>query len=214
VALWGFFIFIKIMAEYYKDLSLENLFYTDEFGVLQEEKWKDVLHYEGLYQTSNLARMKSLGKLIYRSNCVKPVKREPMIMVQFLNKRGYLRICLRDKNKTKKSFSVHRLVAEVFIPNPENKPYVNHKGKIPNTADNRVWMIEWATHPENEKHAVENGLKAYGVRHGQCKLTEKDVLEIRAIGYSQMQTITARKYGIGKSQVGRILRREIWKNLP
>jgi len=201
------------MIEYYKNLSLENLFYIDENGVVQEEEWRDVIRHEGLYKVSNLGRLKSLEKLIYRRNCVKPVKRHEMIMTQVLNKRGYLRICLRDKHKNKNFFSMHRIVAMSFIPNSENKPYVNHKGKVPNTADNKVWMIEWATHPENEKHAVENGLKAQGARHGQCKLTEKQVLEIRAIGYSQKQTITAKKYGVSKGQIGKILKREAWNHL-
>lgn len=104
---------------------------------MEEEVWKPIKDYEGLYEISNLGRVKSLNyggtgkgkvlKNIERSN-------------------GYLGVRLTKNGKTK-AFKVHRLVAEAFIPNPEDKPCVDHINTIKN--DNRVENLRWATHKEN-----------------------------------------------------------------
>ena len=77
-------------------------------------------------------------------------------MKPFKATRGYLRVALY-KNKKRKQFSVHRLVAEVFLPNPLGKPEVNHKWGI--KTDNRASELEWNTSSENQKHAYKNKLK-------------------------------------------------------
>lgn len=88
-----------------------------------KEIWKDIKNYEGLYQVSNLGRIKSLprnGTILSE----KIIKTKP-------NKCGYLRICLH-KNNTKSFWSVHRLVAQAFISNPNNYLQVNHKNRNKN----------------------------------------------------------------------------------
>ena len=81
------------------------------------EIWKDIKDFEGLYQVSNFGRVRSLGN---------NKSRKTKILIPFKNKKGYLRVCLY-KNGKRKMFSIHRLVAEAFIPNLFDYPEVNHK---------------------------------------------------------------------------------------
>lgn len=115
------------------------------------EIWKDIPGYEGLYQVSNFGNVKSL-----RSK--KLLKNTPQ-------NTGYLKVTLY-KNGNFKKHSVHRLVAEIFIDNPDKKRTVNHINGI--KYDNRVENLEWATHAENEIHAYKTGLKV-GKNHKNNK---------------------------------------------
>lgn len=89
------------------------------------------------------------------------------------NGKGYLRVVLGGKR-----YFVHRLVAEKFIPNPEEKEQVNHIDG--NKLNNRASNLEWVTNAENRKHAVEHGLQISGEDCPWAKLTKNDVLFIRA----------------------------------
>lgn len=113
-----------------------------------QEEWRDVKTFEGLYEVSSEGGVRSLLTL-YAG--------KPRLLVQTLNKkRGYLAVglCINGIAYTK---MVHRLVAEAFIPNPDNKPEVNHKdgNKLNNKADN----LEWSTYSENLQHAYNTGLR-------------------------------------------------------
>lgn len=107
---------------------------------MEKEKWLPIKGYEGLYEVSNLGRIKSLRKNKMMS--IKPVKDR------------YKSVGLVDRNGIIKSIKIHRLVAIHFIENPENKREVNHKNM--NKNDNRVSNLEWVTPSENINHAVEN----------------------------------------------------------
>ena len=100
------------------------------------EIWKDITGFEGLYQVSNLGRVKSLPRKNHPNETIRKIATD---------KKGYSRVNLiKDgKNHTKK---VHRLVAEAFIPNPENKPSVDHINC--NKSDNRVSNLRWYTYSE------------------------------------------------------------------
>ena len=102
-----------------------------------EEEWRDIIGYEGLYQVSNLGRIKSLN---YRGTG------KEGILSPILNKKGYLVIGLCKNNKQNKK-RVNRLVAQAFIPNPENLPEVNHKDE--NRINNCVDNLEWCTREYN-----------------------------------------------------------------
>lgn len=105
-----------------------------------KEIWKEVPGYDGKYEVSNLGRVKSFNSHPYTG---------PKIMVNSVMRNGYARVEL-SKNKSSKTFLVHRLIATVFIPNPDNKRTVNHING--NKLDNRVENLEWATDKENRNH--------------------------------------------------------------
>lgn len=122
-----------------------------------EEVWKDVKGYEGLYQVSNLGRVKSLERKQYSNDKFHGrILRERVLIPNIENKWGYLSNKL-TKNRIEKIYKIHRLVAEAFIPNPLNKPQVNHKDG--NKKNNYVYNLEWCTSSENLKHAWETGLQ-------------------------------------------------------
>lgn len=107
-----------------------------------KEIWKDIEGYEGLYQVSNLGRVKRLkGKYMSKERILKPCE----------NNTGYLQVHL-CKNSKSKFYKVHRLVALAFIQNPENKQQVNHidETKLNNVVSN----LEWVTAKENNNHGT------------------------------------------------------------
>ena len=117
------------------------------------EIWKDIEGYENKYQISNLGNVKSLETWTGD----KYIKREK-ILKNMVYGNGYYYVCLSKNGKVKK-YKVNRLVAQAFIPNPENKPFTNHidGDKLNNNVDN----LEWCTQSENMKHASKMGLRKY-----------------------------------------------------
>lgn len=101
------------------------------------EVWKDIQGYEGLYQISNKGRVKN-----FKTNRILTVHQQP---------NGYSYITLHKEGKPK-TFRIHRLVAQAFIPNPNNLPCINHKNEI--KTDNRVENLEFCTNKYNSNYGT------------------------------------------------------------
>ena len=118
-----------------------------------EEIWKDIKDFEGLYQVSNLGRVKSLKRVVVRNNNRPLLVEEKILKPHILKKGKYLRISLRN-NGIRKMYLVHRLVSEAFIPNPNNYQQVNHKDE--NTLNNCVSNLEYCDVLYNNNYGTRN----------------------------------------------------------
>ena len=119
----------------------------------EEEIWKPIKNYEGLYEVSNMGRVKSLGRVTVGKNG-KKYHKKGRILKYGLDSYGYLQVNLYNAKGRYKLLLVHRIVAEAFIPNPGDKPQVNHKNEI--KTDNRVENLEWMTAKENMNYGTRN----------------------------------------------------------
>lgn len=126
------------------------------------EVWKDIKGYEGLYQISNLGRVKSLPKYNYKTE---------RILTPTDNGNGYKIIGLHRNGKRFSNY-IHRLVAVAFVPNPKGERYVNHLDY--NTANNTAENLEWCSQKENTKHSSER-MKRPHKQWKQTKTGEKHI---------------------------------------
>lgn len=118
-----------------------------------KEIWKDIKEYEGIYQISNFGRVKRLDSVIatkHRSGKLVNVLKQERFLIPTDNGHNYLIVGL-SKNNKRKNYYVHRLVAEAFISNPQNKTQVNHKNG--DKSNNNIENLEWVTAQENMIHS-------------------------------------------------------------
>lgn len=117
-----------------------------------EEIWKPISGYEGLYEVSSCGRVKSVER-----DFVDSIGRKYTVKERILKGApcgGYFIVTLRDNKGKRKNPRIHRLVAEAFIPNPDNKPQVNHKDEI--KTNNHVENLEWVSAKENCNYGTRN----------------------------------------------------------
>lgn len=182
-------------------------------GFLVMEEWKDVEGFEGYYQVSSHGRIKSLrrnhrmsnNRIEYDRSCGGAIRKQGVLAL------GYM--CIGTcKNSIKNTYLVHRMVSIAFIPNPDNKPCVNHIDG--NKTNNHVSNLEWCTYAENTNHAIKKGLMNYarGEKIYQSRLNEFQVRVIR-----KTSDLTHKELGevfnISRSIITRIKNRDSWRHI-
>lgn len=159
------------------------------------EKWLKIKEWEG-YFISNTGKVKKKDKLV----ALCPNK----------NRSNYVYVYHHDSNMRPRALSVHRLVARYFIPNPENKPQVNHIDN--DTQNNSITNLEWVTSWENTQHCIKQGRKVQLVGEScpQSKLTENLVRAIKSHFGKMTYTQIAKKFNTNYSNVAHIKRGSRW----
>lgn len=178
----------------------------------ENELWKPIKGYEGLYEVSNLGRVKSLDRK--NSRDVKGLEdyiSKGKILAPRPQRQGYQLVALY-RNGEREDKPIHRIVADVFLPNPNNKKTINHKNGVKD--DNRVKNIEWASQKENNRHAWDNGLISArrGEKNPAAKLSESDVVKIKMAfecGISSGEL--AKIYSVHKSTIKSIRAGRNWE---
>jgi hypothetical protein len=161
-----------------------------------QEIWKDIIGYEGLYQVSNLGRVKSFHKW-KRASCPDEyiLKSEP-------NNRGYHQVMLyKDGHRHK--FLVHRLVASVFVPNPDNLPHINHIDE--DISNNRASNLEWCTPLYNN---------CYGTAKFRAMITQAIPVSQKLINGQWLATYVSASVaqeitGISRKEINACIRRDL-----
>lgn len=167
------------------------------------EIWKDIKDYEGFYQVSNLGRIRSLTRNVKQHSSSIQTKRGKILSLA-IDRGGYV-FCALSKNNNLKTYKVHRLVANSFIPNPLDRKEINHKDC--DKTNNVVWNLEWSTRSHNINHAISNGRLKYPVGEScyNSKLTNNQRIEM----YEQrtrgmlLKDLSA-KYGVSISVASKI----------
>jgi len=164
--------------------------------VTVNEVWKDIPEYEGLYQVSNLGKVKSLW--FGKERILKPIT----------HTNGYHHVNIY-RGGARKKILVHRLVMLAFV--GESDLQVNHVNG--DKTDNRLENLEYCTAVENHQHASDTGLKAKGERHGRSKLTRACVERIKYGHQGMIQKDIAKIYGIHRTLVGCIRSGKYWSEV-
>lgn len=175
------------------------------------EIWKDVKGYEGLYQVSNLSRIKALPKTKLFSDG--RLYNYPEKILKFYSKpKGYPTMHFYSEEGVRETVMIHRLVAEAFISNPEGKPTVNHIDG--DKKNNKVSNLEWNTYGENQEHARLTGLHKgtpSKLDSKLAKLSKEDIIDIltncrkRVTGV--MQKDFAEKYNVSTTCIESVFKR-------
>ena len=159
-----------------------------------KEEWRDIAGYEGLYQVSNLGRVKSLDH--YSSNGVTDILYKGRVIHQSSHN-GYMIVHLCKNNKVE-TVSVHRLVALAFIPNPLHESQVNHIDG--NKSNNDFSNLEWCSQRENVLHGVKTGLRNLKIPRSKYKYIYEQHLK------GKSYRTLAEEFNVGKTRIYQIVR--------
>lgn len=177
------------------------------------EQWLPIKGYEGLYEVSNTGKIKALYRRVDKGKCHRTW--DEHLLKYALDNRGYFRTNL-SKDGVNKTVKVHRVVAQTFIPNPEEKSTVNHIDG--NKQNNHVDNLEWATLSEQQKHAYSKGLNSNCCEHNPShKLTTSDIEWIRKHYVARHElygaVALAKKFNVHRKTIGRITNHQSWKEV-
>lgn len=173
---------------------------------------KPIKEFEEFYEVDEKGNIYSLPRLM-KTPTTQYLSKEKKLKPYF-NKKGYLIVDLRKRN-IRKCKTVHRIVAETFIPNVENKPQINHKNGI--KTDNRVENLEWCNNSENQIHAFANNLQKGNFEHHNSKLKLEDVLYIKnnyqknKKGYGMR--CMAKRFNVSVTSIQQILQGKSYRNI-
>lgn len=177
------------------------------------EIWKAINGLGEVYEVSSLGRVRSKDKSTMRKDG-KILNTKGRILSIQTDHNGYSRIVIFYKGK-RNTYKVHRLAADTFIENSENKPNINHKNNL--RTDNRIENLEWCTQKENMQHCTkQNRIVAHrGVDHVNAKLTEVCVIKIRELYKSNnyYKAELARMFMVDVSTIASVIKRETWKHI-
>jgi hypothetical protein len=153
---------------------------------MEGEIWKDIEGYEGIYQVSNVGRVKSLERTTKSSRNGTEYFRtiKPKILKQSFNRCGYLKVPL-GRGLIRKQMYIHRLVAIAFIDNPTKKPTVDHLNTI--KTDNRVCNLRWATYSEQIN---ENAISKEKFRRNTIKTSLENMKKANESNKKKVKCIT------------------------
>ena len=181
--------------------------------VAVSERWAPMPNFEKFYEVSNFGNVRSKDRLVLSKNGTKRLFKGKDLTLS-LNNIKYFTICAKIREMgANKTLTVHRLVALAFIPNPENKPQVNHINGI--KTDNRVENLEWVTATENLNHAFKMGLLAdkNAFEYPNTTLTRDQVLEIRELFKTKTNKEIAHKYNVSKEIISKLKNGRTYKNI-
>ena len=168
---------------------------------MTEEIWKDITGYEGQYQVSSEGRVKSLArKFIDKSGREQNIKER--ILKLSNDKDGYKVISLSDGYGRKKHFRVHRLVADAYILNLDNKPQVNHIDE--DKSNNRVNNLEWVTPEENNNHGTHNVRISKSLSKIRCKPVAQLTVNDELVKVWESAHEAAREEGFVSSSISKV----------
>jgi len=177
-----------------------------------EEIWKDIIGYEGLYEISNLGNVMAKEKTVPNVNGTRIMERTlPKRLLKPQSDRyGYFKVNLyRHSKMTAKT--IHRLVGVAFIPNPENKPCINHIDY--NKGNNFIENLEWCDHEYNYNHSkdrIKKSMKS-GENHHTTTLTNEQVIEIKKLKGIKRNFEIAIMFGVSQPLICDIMKGKKWK---
>jgi hypothetical protein len=177
-----------------------------------EVEWRPAVGWEGYYEVSDTGLVRSVPRSVIRRDGRKyPIRGK--LMTPFRNSSGYPAVHLRDEARHRSAQTlIHRMVAEAFVLNPENKPFVNHIDG--NRSNASASNLEWVTSGENHEHAWKSGSMEKHRAH--VVLTNELVKQARDLWLHEGCSMGAlsRKFGVCPSTLGRAIRGKTWAHVP